>query len=462
MALISTLITLASPAEASHIGCGDVITEDTTLDSDIGPCPGVGIIVGADNITVNLGGHTVIGNPESRPNQEMVGETRDRAGVLLRQVRGVTVTDGTVSGFDAGVAIMGGGGNTVRRITAHDNVNYRLVTGQEASPDDVDRDEGPFCWFGDGITLFNSSGNVVEHNRLVANGPFSGVSLVGDSDDNVVVRNDVSDHDVVNETPDGEGTICGGLGSPGQPMVIGRTLQDVGIRIEGPGAGDNLVEGNRVVRSGLGGVFVHGYVRATGANNGGNVIRKNRISETGLRHHEVVDVVDADLASGITLHHAQSSAVHVSHGNLIEGNTSSRNFAAGIYAIGPWPSDAVDEFGNTIRDNVTNHNALGGIQLGEGVVHTTVVGNRGHGNGWDKELAREITENSPYGSWDAVDGADNNDDCGTNVWSRNRFGSVNQGCVAAEGTGWVGGPGKSADAEGGGGGPLSRGLPQRD
>ena len=70
----------------------------------------------------------------------------------------MTITAGTVSGFDAGVAIMGGGGNIVLRITARDNVNYRLVTGQDASLDDVDRDEGPFCWFGDSITMCNSVG----------------------------------------------------------------------------------------------------------------------------------------------------------------------------------------------------------------------------------------------------------------------------------------------------------------
>lgn len=39
--------------------------------------------------------------------------------------------------------------------------------------------DGPFCWFGEGIVTLDSSRNVVEHNRLLGNGPFSGVSLVG-------------------------------------------------------------------------------------------------------------------------------------------------------------------------------------------------------------------------------------------------------------------------------------------
>ena len=41
--------------------CGDTITQDTTLDSDLLDCPGPAIIVGADGITIDLGGHTVSG-----------------------------------------------------------------------------------------------------------------------------------------------------------------------------------------------------------------------------------------------------------------------------------------------------------------------------------------------------------------------------------------------------------------
>jgi hypothetical protein len=42
LALLVTLTALANPASAAHVSCGDVITINTTLDSDVGPCPGVG------------------------------------------------------------------------------------------------------------------------------------------------------------------------------------------------------------------------------------------------------------------------------------------------------------------------------------------------------------------------------------------------------------------------------------
>ena len=39
-------------ALASHVQCGDVTTQDTTLDSDLIDCPGEGIVIGADAITL--------------------------------------------------------------------------------------------------------------------------------------------------------------------------------------------------------------------------------------------------------------------------------------------------------------------------------------------------------------------------------------------------------------------------
>ena len=46
----------AGQAVASHVQCGDVITQDTTLDSDLIDCPGDGLVIVADNITLDLNG----------------------------------------------------------------------------------------------------------------------------------------------------------------------------------------------------------------------------------------------------------------------------------------------------------------------------------------------------------------------------------------------------------------------
>jgi hypothetical protein len=41
------------------VGCGDTITTDPTPDSDLVNCPNNGIMIGADNITLDLNGHTI-------------------------------------------------------------------------------------------------------------------------------------------------------------------------------------------------------------------------------------------------------------------------------------------------------------------------------------------------------------------------------------------------------------------
>src|SRR5688572_26585245 len=54
-----------SQALASHVKCGDVLTQDTTLDSDLVDCSGQGIVIGADNVTLDLNGHTIDGDHAS-------------------------------------------------------------------------------------------------------------------------------------------------------------------------------------------------------------------------------------------------------------------------------------------------------------------------------------------------------------------------------------------------------------
>src|SRR4051794_9481152 len=54
--------TASGQAVASHVQCGDVITSDTTLDSDLLDCPGDGVVIGADGVTLDLAGHLIDGD----------------------------------------------------------------------------------------------------------------------------------------------------------------------------------------------------------------------------------------------------------------------------------------------------------------------------------------------------------------------------------------------------------------
>ena len=51
----------ASPARAQHVTCGQVITHNTHLKNDLLDCPDDGLVIGASNIKLELGGHTIDG-----------------------------------------------------------------------------------------------------------------------------------------------------------------------------------------------------------------------------------------------------------------------------------------------------------------------------------------------------------------------------------------------------------------
>src|SRR6185436_1001284 len=52
----------AHGATVAPITCGATITVDTRLRSDLRNCPGIGIVIGADDVRLNLNGHVVDGD----------------------------------------------------------------------------------------------------------------------------------------------------------------------------------------------------------------------------------------------------------------------------------------------------------------------------------------------------------------------------------------------------------------
>ena len=179
-AMVTSLLAVTvAPVYASHVGCGSLITTDTTLDSDIGPCVGDGLIVAADDISLDLGGHTVSG-------------TGTGAGVRVARHTGVEVTNGVIDGFHTGLVLDEADGNHVRSLTLRDNVRQGItVAGSDANV--VERNS-IFDNDGDAIRLGLSDGNVVRKN--VAIGNVFGIGVADGSDGNLVEKNSVSATDV--------------------------------------------------------------------------------------------------------------------------------------------------------------------------------------------------------------------------------------------------------------------------
>ena len=294
----------AGTAAAAPVGCGSVITQSTTLTRDIGPCNQGGLVIGADNVTLDLGGHTVMGKARSG----------DGVGVSIVGHSGVTVTDGTVEAFDAGVQIMGGGGNTVTALTAKGNVGVVHFNSKFG--------------VGDGIEIDLSSDNTVSGDTVLLNGPFSGISVVGDasnpslsSSGNVITDNQVT----------------------GNSVPHNGINEDDGIRVEGPNATGTMVQGNTVSGNGLDGIAVFAD-QLTGFPNDDTTVSSNTVQGNGF--HSQADRP----GDGIVLFGAPGNpSVGGADFTTVDGNTVDGNASNGIL---------VESTSNTVTSNNATGNAV--------------------------------------------------------------------------------------------------------
>jgi hypothetical protein len=120
--VLSSIVLLAgisAPAASSDaLGCGSVVTSDVTLAAPLTNCPSHGLVIGADDVTVNLNGFSIEG-----------AEGNDGVGVLVDGWAGVTVENGSIRGFSAGVELSASSASPSRVSTLtiqHTGVGVRL------------------------------------------------------------------------------------------------------------------------------------------------------------------------------------------------------------------------------------------------------------------------------------------------------------------------------------------------
>src|SRR5919197_6184701 len=104
-------------ALATHVGCGDTITADTTLDSDLIDCPGNGLVMGADGIALDLAGHTIEGGGGFGVS---TGVAPDGTGYDE-----LTIENGAIHGFRDDVALFDSSGDRLSDLSVtggHDGV----------------------------------------------------------------------------------------------------------------------------------------------------------------------------------------------------------------------------------------------------------------------------------------------------------------------------------------------------
>src|SRR6476661_7016586 len=99
---LGALSVSTSPALARTVSCGDTITANTTLHRDLTNCSGNGLVIGADNIRLDLSGHTIDGNAADEVCPVGVDFCDDGVNNAAGH-RGVTIAGGTIQEFDVGV-----------------------------------------------------------------------------------------------------------------------------------------------------------------------------------------------------------------------------------------------------------------------------------------------------------------------------------------------------------------------
>ena len=165
--------------------CGQIVTEDVTLTSDLECGTGDGLIVGASGITINLNGYSITSSDETGsedPSMNYDGSS----GVLVANADDVDISGlGEISGFDEGVTFMGSSGGSVADVQMANNDIGVLMSGSEET--EVSRN----TMTNNGIALICDSSNhgAIAFNQVVANLE-QGMLLLG-CDTNVVAANNM-------------------------------------------------------------------------------------------------------------------------------------------------------------------------------------------------------------------------------------------------------------------------------
>jgi large repetitive protein len=235
-AAVAGLTMGGAQAALAQVGCGDRITVDTTLNKDLVNCPNNGIIIGADNVTLDLNGHTIDGNGKPDKSCDPVKHFCD-FGIGFARHHGVVVKDGSIRQFEGGILAFRS--KRARLLGLSTRSNHFSGIGTAGSARILVRNcsgNGTTAAEGDGIGLFDS------RRIRVVNSTFKNNAHVG-------IKPAPSKNSLI------KGNLIAGNGDEGFLMEGGSGFRIIRNRVVGNGAGitlgpgtDNVVRGNRVFR----------------------------------------------------------------------------------------------------------------------------------------------------------------------------------------------------------------------
>jgi len=365
LALAAAVGSASGRALGPQLSCGDTITVNTQLTSDLVNCPDNGLVIGADNVTLDLNGHVIDGDDaeftDCPPNEEC------DIGVIDFDHHGVTIKGGRVREFTFGSLVIGATDSRLTRLDLSRNFFSGLLVAESsrsqfdlitASANGLTTDQA-------GVDVFDSHELTIARNTVFANGDIG--YFVSGLDDSRFEENSIADHPEAgilldhgngNEfshnrfSNNGDGIVVSGDAN----TVAGNSLsgpsecpEECGFGISLEGGTGNVIEGNIVLRFHQAGIRAASFEEFGGPPTVGNTISGN--------------VVRGPAVDGVIV---ESTAFDT----LLERNTA---IGAGDDGID------VDNAATTLTHNVAVQNGDLGIEAVPGV--TDGGGNNAAGNG---------------------------------------------------------------------------------
>ena len=369
-------------AAPTRVSCGVTITADTRLGADLVNCPNNGVVIGADDITLDLNGHTVAGDGSPFPSCSE-GVSCDIGIDNTAGHTGVTIRSGSVREFDVAVFVLGGRKNRLSRLSSVHNTTLGLAIGN-SSDSRVDHNSSATDGVS-GLLMFDSHDVRIDHNRISGTTGYA-VPIFGSSHIRAE-QNQLSDnqHGFLLDCCDGNifrgnRSDSGGaieianaqnnrveenvLRNNGDSIIIGNTKN---TRVS-----DNRITGTGSVPSEAGGFGIlldggdHNLVQRNTLTGGrGPAIFLTQLEAPSPPDHNVIshNFANKNLVDGIRIDPAATTT-------LVERNTANSNGDDGIDAAAP---------GTTVTANTANDNTDLGIEAVPGVIDGG--GNKASGNG---------------------------------------------------------------------------------
>jgi parallel beta-helix repeat protein len=319
--LVAVLFTAPKDALAAHVQCGDLVTQDTRLDSDLTNCPAFGLVIRDNDVDLDLAGHVVSG-------------ASDAAGILI-QAKNVSVRNGRIEGFSWAVLT-----NLAEDVTVEDVRASR------------NRDGGFAC---------GDSRNCYFLRNAVSEAPVGFDMDNGDFPDSVlVVRGSIAEVSGIGVRS------VGAVVHLSTNLIRGGTTGVLVSSGHGFSAYGSVVTGNRVTDNAQDGVLL--------LNDGGFTVRNNRILRNGLDgiRGPLAGSPDNVIVANTVIDNGHDGIYLDASNSLVARNRGDRNGDDGIELHGSPPS-------LTVTGNQANWNADLGIEA-LGAIHDG-GGNRAKHNG---------------------------------------------------------------------------------